>query len=1186
MKKGIYLSAPALYATIGGIVTLLGWAWNIPRLTDWAGNGISMLPNMALATVSAGLALLLLQFGYRRPAVLLGAFTGLVGGATLFQHITTINLGIDSLLFSRSWGQNATFVPGRMGPPGSTCLFLIGAGLALSGMYRKRPKVIVAAALLVLCISMLSIIGYIFKVDLLYSVPRLTTIALPTATTLFALGIGLILSVPEVDPMKTLCGNSGASALVRRALPFLILVPIFIGWLRLMGQNSGFYDLAFGTALRTITEVVLLVGMLWWAAAAVRAHELTMRESEQRYRTLFSSMNEGFCIIEVRFDDLKKAMDYRFLEINPAFEKQTGLRDAQGKWMRELVPALEEYWFDLFGKVALTGEPARIENHAKALGRWYEVFAVRVGPAEDHRVGVVFNDITERRNSELELRNSEVRKDAILRSALDAIITMDHEGKFVEFNPAAEKLFGYSRNETLGKPLADLIIPQRFRQKHSQGLARYLATGEGPVVNRQIELPALRRDGSEFPAELAILPIPGSKPPMFTAFLRDITERKQTEKILRESKATLDFTLESAQVGDWELDLITDKARRSLRHDQCFGYNELLPEWGSKDFLQHLHPEDRAEVEHAFRQAVSQEKEWRSECRVIWPDGSIHWIAVHGSLLPTLEGNPTRMLGIVADITARKGQEQTLRFLVDLSAATQRLAEPDQIMALTAQRLAQHLGTDRCAYAEVENENVFVITGDFAQGVPSIVGRWPVAAFGKECTRLMLANEPYVVVDVDTDPRVTPEDLPAYRATTIQAVICVPLHKAGKFTAAIAVHQTRPRHWTPEEIELVQLVVGRCWESLERARTIRSLQASEQRLRFMAESMPQKIFTASPNGEIDYYNPQWMEFTGLSFDQIIGWGWKQFIHPDDLEENVQRWKHSVETGDYFQIEHRFRRHDGIYRWHLTRAHPLRGPNNDILMWIGSNTDIDDQKRAEEKLERTVQSRTAELREINEQLEAFVYSIAHDLRSPLRSMLGFSHILLEDYASSLDDVARNYLKRINQSSEFMDKLIMDLLAFGRTSRADLEFEPVSVLSAWENALFQCGTEIERTNAQVEALQPFPTVRAHAATLSQVLANLLSNGLKFIDPEVQPRIRFWAEEKGGMVRLWVQDNGVGIPREHHERVFRVFERLHGGRFAGTGIGLSIVRKGVERMNGKIGLESEPGGGSRFWIELPKG
>jgi signal transduction histidine kinase len=145
--------------------------------------------------------------------------------------------------------------------------------------------------------------------------------------------------------------------------------------------------------------------------------------------------------------------------------------------------------------------------------------------------------------------------------------------------------------------------------------------------------------------------------------------------------------------------------------------------------------------------------------------------------------------------------------------------------------------------------------------------------------------------------------------------------------------------------------------------------------------------------------------------------------------------------------------------------------------------------------------------------------------------------------------------------------------------------VDVQKIWDAACSQCADEIEQTGAQIETVKPLPIVRAHDATLTQVLVNLLTNGMKFVEPDKKPKLRFWCEDLGHSVRLWLQDNGVGIEPRFHDRIFWVFERLHGSNFAGTGIGLSIVRKGVERMGGHVGLESEIGKGSRFWIELQK-
>jgi PAS domain S-box-containing protein len=242
------------------------------------------------------------------------------------------------------------------------------------------------------------------------------------------------------------------------------------------------------------------------------------------------------------------------------------------------------------------------------------------------------------------------------------------------------------------------------------------------------------------------------------------------------------------------------------------------------------------------------------------------------------------------------------------------------------------------------------------------------------------------------------------------------------------------------------------------------------------------------------------------------------------------------------------------------------------------------ERHASELEERVAQRTSELAEANSELEAFAYSVAHDLRAPLRAMTGFSQALIEDYASELGDEGADYARRIAEAALAMDGLISDLLAYSRLARAELELEPVSLQHVVEEALEQQREAIDTSSARLAVSDAFPEVVGNHRTLVQVVSNLISNALKFVAPGQAPDVRIGAESEGGRVRLIVEDSGIGIDPEHEQRIFRVFERLHGGEsYPGTGIGLAIVRKGVERMNGQVGVESEPGKGSRFWIEL---
>ena len=230
----------------------------------------------------------------------------------------------------------------------------------------------------------------------------------------------------------------------------------------------------------------------------------------------------------------------------------------------------------------------------------------------------------------------------------------------------------------------------------------------------------------------------------------------------------------------------------------------------------------------------------------------------------------------------------------------------------------------------------------------------------------------------------------------------------------------------------------------------------------------------------------------------------------------------------------------------------------------------------QELEQRVAERTAELDASNQELDSFAYSVAHDLRAPLRAMHGFADAIMEDYGDRIDDTGRDYLSRIIKGAKNMDTLIQDLLSYSRVGREKIELEPLPLAELVSETLMDLHHALEESGGKVDVSVPPLTVLAHKATLKQVLLNLVSNALKFVAPGKRPEVRIWAVARKGVVDICVRDNGIGIAPEHHERIFNVFERLHGAEaYPGTGIGLSIVKKGLARMHGEIRIESDDGG-----------
>jgi signal transduction histidine kinase len=239
----------------------------------------------------------------------------------------------------------------------------------------------------------------------------------------------------------------------------------------------------------------------------------------------------------------------------------------------------------------------------------------------------------------------------------------------------------------------------------------------------------------------------------------------------------------------------------------------------------------------------------------------------------------------------------------------------------------------------------------------------------------------------------------------------------------------------------------------------------------------------------------------------------------------------------------------------------------------------------QELNGKLKAKVEALTEVNNELETFNYSIAHDLRAPLRSMQGFAQILLADYGPRLGSDGADLANRIANSSQYMDRLLADLLDYSRLTNADMPRTQVDLDQVAMDVLSALQGEIQSRGGVVEVGRPLGEAIGHAPTLGQIMANLICNALKFVAPEVTPRIRITSSRDGAFLRLEVQDNGIGIDPEYHGKIFGLFERLHTIKeYAGTGIGLALVRKGAERMGGRVGVESKPGNGSVFWVELP--
>ncbi len=382
--------------------------------------------------------------------------------------------------------------------------------------------------------------------------------------------------------------------------------------------------------------------------------------------------------------------------------------------------------------------------------------------------------------------------------------------------------------------------------------------------------------------------------------------------------------------------------------------------------------------------------------------------------------------------------------------------------------------------------------------------------------------------------------------------------------------------------ERILLAIEDITEQIEAQAIVRASQAHAlelaERFRFLAESMPQKIFTAKPNGAIDYLNRQWIEFTGLSLERIRDWGWLQFVHPDDLEENLRRWQHSIDTREPFSIEHRFLRIDGQYRWHITRALPMFDPEGKTLMWIGSNTDIEDLRQAKDRAEFASHAK-----------DEFLAALSHELRTPLTPVLMSAADLQHD--DRLPPEVRDQLGMMERNIALEARLIDDLLDLTRIAHGKLSLrtQPCNAHDLIEQAVEMVRSDVQgkRQTMEVDLAAEHSQVMGDPARLQQVFWNLLKNAVKFT-PE-SGRLGVRSHDMEGRLALEISDSGIGISPESIARIFLPFEQVGAAaadhRVGGLGLGLSITKAILDLHGGSIQAESGGlGEGATFRVELP--
>lgn len=406
-----------------------------------------------------------------------------------------------------------------------------------------------------------------------------------------------------------------------------------------------------------------------------------------------------------------------------------------------------------------------------------------------------------------------------------------------------------------------------------------------------------------------------------------------------------------------------------------------------------------------------------------------------------------------------------------------------------------------------------------------------------------------------------------------------PVMLGGVVLGVIEFFSNEVRPPEDELLKMLSAVGSQFGQFINRKQAEAALKTSEESYRSLADAMPQIVWTARADGYLDYYNRRWFEYTGMTLEQTVGWGWQPVLHPEDVEKALRLWSRAVVTGERYQIEYRFKRaSDAQYRWHLGRAEPLRDADGRIVKWFGTSTDIDDQKRAEEGALAA-----------NHAKDNFLATLSHELRTPLTPIIGWMH-MLRSAMIPISDYERS-LAIIDKNSHALMRLINDLLDMSAimSGKMRIESEEVLLYAALKEAVETVQAEADRRRIKIVISgcdQRDVIVVGDRMRLAQIFWNLLSNAVKFSRNDGEVRIR--CEEDERELAIAFEDDGQGITEEFLPHVFEHFRqadesktREHGG----LGIGLALVRSFVKAHDGRVVAESEgPRRGSRFTVYLP--